>query len=210
MGPACHRAPKPFHTVDAVHGTGPFCDSAWPSGQRETLLDLLAGLISKTWNFAVIASMTQRDHKAYVAGSAPGASIASPYLLCLSSCLEMVGNLLTDREETINYWFEQGDENELEAREFMARVNRQAELTSRFHIGRYGFADKRTVIPLHAGDFVAYEWQKNYKNIVSHKQERWTHRMKILRKEKSRIYVRHLGPIGIGMQDMLNTIYQSD
>lgn len=199
---------KSFRTSDAVHGHGAFC--SWPSGQRAVLLDRLAGLTTNTRRLGIIASMTQADYNTYKAGCASSAIIPSLYVLCLATCLEMIGNLLTTSSETVNYVFEQGDAYEAEASEFLRLVSSKTNLKDRFRIEGYGFQDKRTVIALHAADFVAWEWQKNYKDIVSGREERWTDRMKILQRDKVRLFVRHLGPVGIGLQDMLNTIYLSN
>jgi hypothetical protein len=197
---------KPFRTSDAVSQRGAF--DGWSSRRRFTLLDRLAGLTTSTREFCVIASMTQNDHTAYIAQSLRPESVPSVYVLCLATCLEMIGNLLTDRSEQVHYTFERGDENEAEAQEFLRRVSKVPAVEKLFHINGYGFEDKKTVIAPHPADLVAWEWQNNFKHITDGKNG-WSSRMRILQRDKATVFVRHLGSIQMSMQAMFNRLYQS-
>lgn len=93
-----------------------------------------------------------------------------PYPVSCHLAMTGMGNLLTDRgrPETVDYFFEQGDEYDGSARTFMGRAVDVPELKASYRHQSHAFVGKQA-LAVQAADLLAWEWAKYMDETVAHK-----------------------------------------
>jgi hypothetical protein len=154
----------PFRTSQCNAGRDPF--DRMPQPERLAMLAELAALTGKTRDVAFALVIEQAEYQEFTTNN-PGTvkDTGSPYTIALVSILEAARNYISEKypEEKIHYWFEAGTENEAEAKQFMRRIDDRPETKEYFRIDSQNFVSKEQASAFCAADFVAWEWQRNYK-----------------------------------------------
>jgi hypothetical protein len=156
--------PGPFRTSQCNAGRDAF--EGMPKPERLAMFAELAALTGKTRDVGFTVVIEQSEYEQFAAKN-PGIvkETGSPYTIALVSILEASRNYVSEKypEEKIHYWFEAGTENEAEAKEFMRRIDDRPQTKEYFRMDSQNFVAKEQAAALCAADFVAWEWQRNYK-----------------------------------------------
>jgi hypothetical protein len=97
----------------------------------------------------------------------------SPYALCTLSCMEQMAEFAKERNETVLYFVEGGNEYQGEIDHFISQIKHDPELRDRFSMEqRSGTFDKKQVIHLQAADLLGWQFQRAYAGAISAEREK--------------------------------------
>jgi hypothetical protein len=159
--------PEPFHTVDCFWGHGQF--AGWPWPLRMQLMHELGDLISRTRIAGFVAYVEQEDYKKWAEHDPTQVDfVGSPYTICLLTCIEMVAAFLKSRklDGEVFYLFEQGCSRQWEADGFLHRIMQNDLWRKGLRYQGHGFAMKKSASVLCTADFLGWQWQRNYAEII--------------------------------------------
>jgi hypothetical protein len=177
---------KPFRTAACRWGHEPFED--WMLDDRLRLLKDLAILIAETRDAGVTATVDEEEYTEFkTKNNGLAEFVGSPFTLTLMTCVDSVCSYMDTAypNETVNFWFEAGSKNQAEANAFFRRLYDNAYLRERYRVQAWAFVPKRGAVALCAADFLAWEWQYNYKNALKYGDVKWTENFKLLYRDAS-------------------------
>lgn len=137
-----------------------------PIAERQAMLTELAKLTSKTRDAGFTVLIEDSEYEEF---KAKNPSIAkhtgSVYTIALISILESVRQYVVEKhpDEKVRFWFEAGTEGEAEAMLFMRRIEDRPQAKEYFRMESHAFVPKEQAIAICAADFLAWEWQRNYR-----------------------------------------------
>jgi Protein of unknown function (DUF3800) len=140
----------------------------------EEIFSFLIGLIVETAEIGFLR-FAQRDALDSIKTS-PGIQqfIGSPYSLCTLSCMHEMGQFANEKQESVLYFVENGNEYAGELRHFMDTIKHDAELRSRFAMEDGSDThSKKSVIQLQCADLLAWEFARAYENAICKTRDEW-------------------------------------
>lgn len=129
--------------------------------------------------------------------------LREPYSYLCHLCMQEVGNWLRDKKEERGavYAFEAGHEFQNESSNLMNLATRVPTIGELYCYRSHGFVSKTDALPLHAADFLAWEWTK-YQDETVARQLRPARRSLIAAWDDERYRLRHLS------EDKLREVYE--
>lgn len=196
---------KPFRTAACVAQRDAF--ENWPTEDRERLLYDLAHLIVRTRRLGFVSTVCQEEFNEYINKNPKIRQfVGTVYSLCLVSCVRNICDYAIEHEKHLYFWFEAGNEHQKEAANFIRRMKNNKNLEEAKVIDGFSFITKANNSVLCSADFLAWQWQKQWKEI-GHGRDTWRDHLEIIRTDKLHpLYVEHLGPQAIGLCGLLNGI----
>jgi hypothetical protein len=160
---------KYFHATDFFLSQRKKPFDALSNADVNEVVALLTGLIKQTAMAGFVRFISTDNWKEFLT-HAGGAQkfVGSPYTACGMSCVDTINKVLNDRGYTgeVFYYFESGNEGQSELAHFLTRMVADPELKKQNRCSGFGFFDKDKMSPLQCADFLAWEWQKMYRDTM--------------------------------------------
>jgi hypothetical protein len=140
--------------------------------ESERLFKGAVEIINRRMSYGVVISCSLPEIDALLPKWIHGFEHAYP--VCCHLVMTQLGMFLADnlRTESVDYFFEDGDEYAGVARDFMSRTLDVPVLKTLYRHASHRFVDKTEAIALQAADLLAWEWAKFMDETVKHPKRR--------------------------------------
>jgi hypothetical protein len=186
-----------FHMKEFAHHKGQFADWKRDERRRSNFLTCLIGIIERRMRIGIGVLINREDYRALAHRPVFADFYKNEYTTCGFMSLLQCSRWAERRhvEDAIAFVFDDGNAKRHDFQRAFDMAKSDARTASRYQLGSLTFANDRTVAPLQAADFIAYEFCKAYTDCMNNQ-----HR---LRRSLAQLLRRIPHDLGIGNKEAL-------
>lgn len=199
----------PFHAAECHAQRGPF--SSWPREDCQRLINDLARLIAAYRGPGFVCFVEDGEFADWAKANPEQAQwVQNPYSLCLLSTLDLVRAYLAEEapDKSVDLYFETGAKGGKQAMEFIHRILTNDDLKEKYRLLGLNFRNKAAYPVLGSADFLAWEWQRNYRESIRDNGGAWREPFQLLFENEASSSIYHRGMDGrrMTLQAMRNAM----